>query len=109
MLGDSWVGLAGAGAVTPSHPFPPVVAVGCTAQRVGIMFLTEVALGKLYRITCDDPTLRQPPAGYDSVLACGRTEPGENGARGAVGGMGRVGWGSGLTRCGVFSPRPRAG
>lgn len=87
MLGDSWVGLDGADSVTPSHPFPPVVAVGCTAQRVGIMFLTEVALGKPYRITCDNPTLRQPPAGYDSVLACGRTEPGENrgheGLRGA--------------------------
>lgn len=46
------------------------------------MFLTEVALGKPYRITCDDPTLCQPPAGYDSVLACGRTEPGEPGAGG---------------------------
>ncbi|XP_056357471.1 LOW QUALITY PROTEIN: protein mono-ADP-ribosyltransferase PARP3-like [Oenanthe melanoleuca] len=49
--------------------------VGCTSKRVGIMFLTEVALGKPYRITRDDPTLCQPPAGYDSVLACGRTEP----------------------------------
>ncbi|NXB83429.1 PARP3 polymerase, partial [Vidua chalybeata] len=49
--------------------------VGCTSKKVGIMFLTEVALGKPYRITCNDPTLRQPPAGYDSVLACGRTEP----------------------------------
>ncbi|XP_025962317.1 protein mono-ADP-ribosyltransferase PARP3 [Dromaius novaehollandiae] len=49
--------------------------VGCTSQRVGIMLLNEVALGKLYRITEDDPTLRQPPAGYDSVLACGKTEP----------------------------------
>ncbi|XP_005522203.1 PREDICTED: poly [ADP-ribose] polymerase 3 [Pseudopodoces humilis] len=49
--------------------------VGCTSERVGIMFLTEVALGKPYRITRDDPTLCQPPAGYDSVLACGQTEP----------------------------------
>uniref|UniRef100_A0A8C3Q3Y0 Uncharacterized protein n=1 Tax=Geospiza parvula TaxID=87175 RepID=A0A8C3Q3Y0_GEOPR len=49
--------------------------VGCTSKKVGIMFLTEVALGKPYRITRDDPTLREPPAGYDSVLACGRTEP----------------------------------
>ncbi|XP_067159689.1 protein mono-ADP-ribosyltransferase PARP3 isoform X6 [Apteryx mantelli] len=49
--------------------------VGCTSQRVGIMFLNEVALGKPYCITQDDPTLCRPPAGYDSVLACGRTEP----------------------------------
>lgn len=108
MLGNSWVGLLVLAPSSLSHPFPPLVAVGCTAQRVGIMFLTEVALGKPYRITCDDPTLCQPPAGYDSVLACGRTEPGETGARGA-GGMGRTGRVSGLTRCGVFSPRPRAG
>lgn len=46
------------------------------------MFLSEVALGKPYRITHDDPTLCEPPAGYDSVLACGRTEPGELGAGG---------------------------
>uniref|UniRef100_A0A8B9S681 Poly [ADP-ribose] polymerase n=1 Tax=Apteryx owenii TaxID=8824 RepID=A0A8B9S681_APTOW len=50
-------------------------AMGCTSQRVGIMLLNEVALGKTYRITQDDPTLCRPPAGYDSVLACGRTEP----------------------------------
>ncbi|KAM7040819.1 LOW QUALITY PROTEIN: protein mono-ADP-ribosyltransferase PARP3-like [Acridotheres tristis] len=49
--------------------------VGRTSDNVGIMFLTEVALGKPYRITRDNPTLCQPPAGYDSVLACGRTEP----------------------------------
>ncbi|NXP92555.1 PARP3 polymerase, partial [Passerina amoena] len=49
--------------------------VGCTSKKVGIMFLSEVALGKPYRITRDDPTLCEPPAGYDSVLACGRTEP----------------------------------
>ncbi|XP_054255056.1 protein mono-ADP-ribosyltransferase PARP3-like, partial [Indicator indicator] len=49
--------------------------VGCTSKKVGIMFLAEVALGKSYCITRDDPTLRQPPPGYDSVLACGQTEP----------------------------------
>ncbi|KAJ7316715.1 hypothetical protein JRQ81_002877 [Phrynocephalus forsythii] len=46
-----------------------------TSQRIGIMFLNEVALGKEYRIVHDDHTLRKPPDGYDSVLACGRTEP----------------------------------
>ncbi|XP_050168806.1 protein mono-ADP-ribosyltransferase PARP3 isoform X2 [Myiozetetes cayanensis] len=49
--------------------------VGRTSKNVGIMFLAEVALGKPYRITSDDPSLYQPPAGYDSVLACGQTEP----------------------------------
>lgn len=65
-----------------SFPSLSPMAVGCTSKKVGIMFLTEVALGKPYRITHDDPTLCQPPAGYDSVLACGRTEPGELGAGG---------------------------
>ncbi|KAH0630023.1 hypothetical protein JD844_012584 [Phrynosoma platyrhinos] len=46
-----------------------------TSKKVGIMFLNEVALGKEYHILHDDPSLRKPPDGYDSVLACGRTEP----------------------------------
>lgn len=41
----------------------------------GVMFLNEVALGKSYEITEDDPSLRCAPKGYDSVLAQGRTEP----------------------------------
>ncbi|KAH1167354.1 protein mono-ADP-ribosyltransferase PARP3 [Mauremys mutica] len=49
--------------------------VSCTSQGVGIMFLNEVALGKEYRITQDDPSLRKAPPGYESVIACGRTEP----------------------------------
>ncbi|XP_066470308.1 protein mono-ADP-ribosyltransferase PARP3 [Tiliqua scincoides] len=49
--------------------------VGTTSKQVGIMFLNEVALGKEYRITRDDPSLCKPPDGYDSVLACGVTEP----------------------------------
>lgn len=40
------------------------------------MFLNEVALGKECRITCDDGSLTKAPDGYNSVLACGRTEPG---------------------------------
>lgn len=50
------------------------------------MFLNEVALGKEYRITRDDPSLRKPPNGYDSVVACGVTEPGEyeGGGRGRL-------------------------
>ncbi|XP_077182003.1 protein mono-ADP-ribosyltransferase PARP3 [Paroedura picta] len=49
--------------------------VGTTSKQVGVMFLNEVALGKEYRITQDDCSLRKPPDGYDSVLACGVTEP----------------------------------
>lgn len=101
-------------------PILSPVAVGYTSKKVGIMFLTEVALGKPYCITCDDPTLCQPPAGYDSVLACGRTEPGEPGAGGVC--QGRL-WGCGWHRAegergqisglmwwwGVFWPRSCTG
>ncbi|XP_053845662.1 protein mono-ADP-ribosyltransferase PARP3 [Vidua macroura] len=68
-------GRLGEGIYFASESSKSACHVGCTSKKVGIMFLTEVALGKPYRITCNDPTLRQPPAGYDSVLACGRTEP----------------------------------
>ena len=40
----------------------------------GIMFLVEVALGKEYGTTYDDPSLRSAPKGYQSVVARGRTE-----------------------------------
>ncbi|XP_062977195.1 protein mono-ADP-ribosyltransferase PARP3 [Elgaria multicarinata webbii] len=49
--------------------------VGTTSKRVGIMFLNEVALGKEHRIIQDAPSLCKPPDGFDSVIACGRTEP----------------------------------
>ncbi|XP_058701103.1 protein mono-ADP-ribosyltransferase PARP3 [Poecile atricapillus] len=68
-------GRVGKGIYFASENSKSACYVGCTSERVGIMFLTEVALGKPYRITRDDPTLCQPPAGYDSVLACGQTEP----------------------------------
>ncbi|RLV99526.1 hypothetical protein DV515_00009665 [Chloebia gouldiae] len=68
-------GRVGKGIYFASENSKSACYVGCTSKNIGIMFLTEVALGKPYRITCDDPTLCQPPAGYDSVLACGRTEP----------------------------------
>jgi poly [ADP-ribose] polymerase len=45
------------------------------AGDIGIMFLNEVALGKEYHITMDNPSLIAPPKGYDSVVAQGRTEP----------------------------------
>ncbi|NXC44746.1 PARP3 polymerase, partial [Penelope pileata] len=68
-------GRVGKGIYFASENSKSACYVGCTSQRVGLMFLMEVALGEPYRITRDDPTLRQPPHGYDSVLACGRTEP----------------------------------
>ncbi|NWH28821.1 PARP3 polymerase, partial [Grus americana] len=68
-------GRVGKGIYFTSENSKSACSVGCTSKKVGIMFLVEVALGKPYRITSDDPTLCQPPAGYDSVLACGRTEP----------------------------------
>ncbi|XP_039626657.1 protein mono-ADP-ribosyltransferase PARP3-like, partial [Polypterus senegalus] len=46
-----------------------------TSNRIGIMFLNEVALGKEYTITTDDSTLVRAPNGYDCVVARGRTEP----------------------------------
>ncbi|XP_032996540.1 protein mono-ADP-ribosyltransferase PARP3 [Lacerta agilis] len=49
--------------------------VGTTSNRVGIMFLNEVALGKEHHITQDDYSLCKPPDGYDSVVARGVTEP----------------------------------
>ncbi|NP_956795.1 protein mono-ADP-ribosyltransferase PARP3 [Danio rerio] len=45
------------------------------SNKIGIMFLNEVALGKEYTITRDDPSLRKAPAGYDSVIARGNQEP----------------------------------
>jgi poly [ADP-ribose] polymerase len=48
--------------------------VGCVGD-IGMMLLNEVALGKEYHITRDDSSLRNPPSGYDSVVAQGRTEP----------------------------------
>ncbi|NXJ78279.1 PARP3 polymerase, partial [Trogon melanurus] len=68
-------GRVGKGIYFASENSKSAAYVRCTSKKIGIMFLTEVALGKPYRITCDDPTLCQPPTGYDSVLACGQTEP----------------------------------
>ncbi|NXX51743.1 PARP3 polymerase, partial [Tricholaema leucomelas] len=68
-------GRVGKGIYFASENSKSACYVHCTSKNIGIMFLTEVALGKSYRITCDDPSLCQPPTGYDSVVACGQTEP----------------------------------
>lgn len=44
-------------------------------KNIGIMFLNEVALGKEHHITRDDCSLTKPPAGFDSIVARGCTEP----------------------------------
>jgi len=41
----------------------------------GMMFLCEAALGKEHHIQRDDSSLRQPPKGFDSIVAKGRVEP----------------------------------
>jgi len=45
------------------------------AGNTGVMFLAEAALGKEHHIWKDDPSLRNPPKGFDSILAKGHTEP----------------------------------
>jgi len=39
------------------------------------MFLAEAALGKEHHITRDNSSLTKPPAGFDSIIAKGHTEP----------------------------------
>ncbi|TDH14002.1 hypothetical protein EPR50_G00039960 [Perca flavescens] len=46
-----------------------------TSKNTGVMFLSEVALGKEYTITTDDCSLKKAPAGFDSVVARGSVEP----------------------------------
>ncbi|XP_044109405.1 protein mono-ADP-ribosyltransferase PARP3 isoform X2 [Neovison vison] len=52
-----------------------VTGMSCGAHQLGYMFLGEVALGREHHITVDDPSLKQPPPGFDSVIARGHTEP----------------------------------
>ena len=54
-----------------------IYVVGTTNDNIGVMFLAEVALGRERHIDRDDSSLTKPPDGYDSVVARGRTEPGE--------------------------------
>uniref|UniRef100_A0A3P9IU24 Poly [ADP-ribose] polymerase n=1 Tax=Oryzias latipes TaxID=8090 RepID=A0A3P9IU24_ORYLA len=46
-----------------------------TSNKTGVMFLSEVALGREYTITKDEPSLKGAPSGFDSVVARGRVEP----------------------------------
>lgn len=49
--------------------------VGFTSKNEGVMFLTEVALGREHSIFNDNSQLRNPPKGFDCVVARGETEP----------------------------------
>ncbi|XP_072238324.1 protein mono-ADP-ribosyltransferase PARP3 [Leuresthes tenuis] len=46
-----------------------------TSKNTGVMFLSEVALGKEHTITKDNYKLVKAPAGSDSVVARGEVEP----------------------------------
>jgi len=48
--------------------------VRCTGST-GILFLSEVVLGKQHSLLQDDWNVQQPPDGYDSIIARGHTEP----------------------------------
>ncbi|XP_019488781.1 PREDICTED: poly [ADP-ribose] polymerase 3-like [Hipposideros armiger] len=49
--------------------------MSCEVPSIGYMFLGEVALGKVHHITIDEPSLKQLPPGFNSVIAHGGTEP----------------------------------
>ncbi|XP_048403741.1 protein mono-ADP-ribosyltransferase PARP3 [Stegostoma tigrinum] len=49
--------------------------VGFTSKGVGVMFLSEVALGKEHSIFQNNSRLKSAPKGFDSVVARGTTEP----------------------------------
>jgi poly [ADP-ribose] polymerase len=44
-------------------------------SQLGVLFLVEAALGKMYEITMDDGSLVKAPNGFDSVLAKGKQQP----------------------------------
>ena len=51
----------------------------CKNDYIGIMFLSEVALGNEHNIKVDNCSLTCAPKGYDSIVARGHTEPGKHG------------------------------
>ncbi|XP_077458139.1 protein mono-ADP-ribosyltransferase PARP3 [Stigmatopora argus] len=46
-----------------------------TSKNTGVMFLSEVALGREHTITKDNSSLKKAPDSYDSVVARGQVEP----------------------------------
>ena len=76
--GPQGVGPEGRAAQTEPPCGPPVTGMSCGNHHIGYMFLGEVALGREHHITIDEPSLKKPPPGFDSVIARGHTEPGES-------------------------------
>ena len=50
-------------------------AVLTVTSQLQVMFLAEAVLGEEHHITRDDPSLKQAPTGFHSVVARGYTEP----------------------------------
>ena len=68
-------GRVGAGLYHASEHGKSASYVRTTPDRIGFMFLTEVALGDEGEITVDDWSIRGPPSGCHSIVARGRHEP----------------------------------
>ncbi|XP_072506416.1 protein mono-ADP-ribosyltransferase PARP3 isoform X4 [Notamacropus eugenii] len=68
-------GRVGQGIYFASENSKSACYVRCTSQGIGLMFLSEVALGQEHHITKDDCSLQRPPPGYHSIVARGHTEP----------------------------------
>jgi poly [ADP-ribose] polymerase len=68
-------GRVGKGIYTASENGKSINYMGWARGNVGVMFLTEVALGKEHSITQDDSSITKPPKGFDSVVARGQYEP----------------------------------
>ena len=68
-------GRVGKGIYTASENGKSINYMGWASGGIGVMFLTEVALGKEHSITRDDSSLKQAPKGFDSIVARGQKEP----------------------------------
>jgi len=67
-------GRVGKGIYFASENHKSASYVRCSGDT-GIMFLSEVVIGKQHSIVEDDTSLVQAPNGYDSIIARGHTEP----------------------------------
>jgi poly [ADP-ribose] polymerase len=68
-------GRVGKGIYTASENGKSINYMGWASGGNGVMFLTEVALGKEHSITKDDSSLKAPPKGFHSIVARGQKEP----------------------------------
>jgi poly [ADP-ribose] polymerase len=68
-------GRVGKGIYTASENGKSINYMGWASGGRGVMFLTEVALGKEHSITKDDSSLKAAPKGFHSIVARGQKEP----------------------------------